>query len=359
MMFIPGCKCCGCDPCTAECDTTPDANFEVVYQANDTDGALQWAGDAMGPIDGPYPGFEGSGPFSQTITLAENFSVTMPGTRFPCYARIKFWRNVGGGEGSETVTSSVTITCNSGKVDIGPVVLSEGESAYFGPDPEVSGATYRLLSLDAIPLVSGGDDQSLAVIASPIYGGTAECSPSSISVTATISWSNAAIQHNLYGTFVECYDELPPGDPGDCLDCDGTPTPAPETVYLTISNFDGGGAVDGNGDPINYDGTYALSLLTPSQTTCAAYYGAASGLVARLQNGGYTTGYSIGMSANTPSTPPDGLSFLYQVPTGNQLNPVLCGTGTLSGSLNYHWIRLWPPGSGEYGSLSYDYEFSS
>ena len=81
LLGAQGCQQCECKPCiacTAECDTTPDANFEVVYQANDTDGALQWAGDAMGPIDGPYPGFEGSGPFSQTISLAEDFSVTMP-----------------------------------------------------------------------------------------------------------------------------------------------------------------------------------------------------------------------------------------------------------------------------------------
>lgn len=272
MAFSMGCfACCvPCDPCDAACDETPDEAFAVVYQVEDNRANLTWTGDAMGPIDGPWPGFESGTAFSQTIT---SNGIVLPGSRFPCYFRLKLWRNVGGGEGSETLASQrVTISCTEGKLDLGFVALNAGESVEFNPNPASASqnATYVFPST-AIQLDENGGDRHAFPPAFGWIGGRALCAGTIVSVQAHIEWTNGLIQHNLYGEFVECFDELPPGDPGDCLDCDGTPTPAPDTVYLTISNFDGGGAVDANDDPIVLDGTYAIPLSNGYPVSCHDY----------------------------------------------------------------------------------------
>jgi len=43
-------------------------------------------------------------------------------------------------------------------------------------------------------------------------------------------------------------------------------TTPPTNLYLTISNFDGGGVEDVDGNPLNVDGTYALEY-----TSCLSY----------------------------------------------------------------------------------------
>jgi hypothetical protein len=364
-----GCQKCDCKPCQAceaACDETPDSNFQTVYQANDTDGVLSWSGDAMGPIDGPFTGFEGSGPFSQTIGMAEGFSVVLPGTRFPCYARLRVWKNISGGTGSEAVTSSITITCTSGRIRVGMFELSGGESLSIGPASHTSTATYRIDNDDPIPSVAGDMDQSLSY---PFgwFGAEAICSPATLSLTASISWSNADIQHSLYGQFMECYDDLPPGDPDDCLDCDGTLTPAPDAIYLTISNFDGGGAVDANNATIDYDGTYALDL-TPTALECARY-------VAFLPppNVANVPPLSLGQAATTASVSGgvSGFGFIGNNTSGGVLvSPLLlfsfaagdmitmlCGGAAVSGSYSGSWILA--SGSGAAPSLSFDWELST
>jgi hypothetical protein len=367
-----GCQKCGCKPCQAceaACDDTPDSNFQTVYQANDTDGVLSWSGDAMGPIDGPFTGFEGSGPFSQTIGMAEDFSVVLPGTRFPCYARLSVWKNISGGTGSETVTSSITITCTSGRIRVGMFELSGGESLFIGPASYTSTATYRIDNDDPIPSVAGDMDQSL----SPPFGwfsAEAVCSPATLSFTASISWSNADIQHSLYGRFIECYDDLPPGDPGDCLDCAGIPTPAPDTVYLTISNFDGGGAVDANGTTINYDGTYAFDL-TPSVTECARYLGDMAIFPINQPNLGGSLGPAAGFQVIAPSgasfavqankTAGDGGGYMYfavfhQFAAG-AFNEMACGGDPVTGSVSGEWKTIGQGASGY--DISFDWEISS
>ncbi len=272
MMFIPGCPCC-CAECTAECDTTPDANFATVYQANDTDGTLQWTGDAMGPIDGPYPGFEGDGPFSQTISLAEDFSVTMPGARFPCYFRVQFWRNVSGGTGSEALASqSVRINCLSGKVDVGVVVLLAGESVEWTTTPDDSDATY-VFDGSPVTLMSGDEDQS----GSPPFGwagGVALCDGTTVNVTASIGWENDAIQHSLYGRFMECFDAECP------LPCEGGEQDAPDQIYLSVTNVSENDFGSGFNPP-DIAGEYTLPLIRNCRE-----YGDAFGL-----SGGSLTAY--------------------------------------------------------------------
>ncbi len=299
MAFGLGCfSCCqGCVPCNAACDTTPGEAFNVVYQVEDSRANLTWTGDAMGPIDGPWPGFEGGTVFSQTIT---SNGIALPGTRFPCFFRLKLWRNVGGGDGSESLTSQwVRVSCVQGKLDFGFLVLNAGESVEFTPNPENASelSTYvvesTLITLDG----NAGDRHAFPPLSLGIAG-SALCADTIVSVQARIEWTNSLIQHNLYGQFVECYDEinLPPESPGDCLDCDGTPAPAPETVYLTISNFDRGGMyqLDGIGGGLinntelpSQDGEYALSLVPPLAGSCSRH---SMSLSMGIFNGGWTSG---------------------------------------------------------------------
>ena len=223
------CSCQACVPCDAVCDETPDEAFAVVYQVEDQRANLTWTGDAMGPIDGPWPGFESGTVFSQTIT---SNGIVLPGTRFPCYFRLKLWRNVGGGEGSETLSSQrVTISCTEGKLDLGFVVLNAGESVEFNPNPESANenATYVFPST-AIQLDENGGDRHAFPPEFDWIGGIALCAGTIVSVQAHIEWTNDLIQHNLYGEFVECFDEQ------ECeLDCSGTPTEF-GSLFLSITN---------------------------------------------------------------------------------------------------------------------------
>ena len=165
MAFGLGCfSCCQeCDPCDAVCDETPDANFGTVYQADDTDGFLQWAGDAV-PINGPFtPPLFDPGTLYQEITLADGASIAMPGNRFPCYMRFRAWRSIPGGEGSEAVTAELHLTCGSGRVRFGSIVLNAGESITIRNAPWSAGQTatyYFETSSPPIPLVAGDYDQS-------------------------------------------------------------------------------------------------------------------------------------------------------------------------------------------------------
>jgi len=226
--------CVPCDPCEAECDENPAESFDVVYQVEQERANLTWTGDAMGPIDGPWPGFESGVSFSQTITTN---NVRLPGSRFPCYFRLKLWRNVGGGEGSEALDYAyTTVSCIEGKVDLGIVQLNAGESAVFTSDTSLSfnNPTYILetasgaIFFDDQPADRHAFPPTLSQIA-----GIALCAGTSVSVQSTIVWSNDLIQHNLYGEFQECFDE----PPVDCsIDCDGTPVALPAELYLTLSN---------------------------------------------------------------------------------------------------------------------------
>lgn len=245
--------CVPCDPCDAVCDETPPENFGTVYQANDTDGSLQWSGDAMGPIDGPFPGFNGPGSFSQSLEQATGFSVLLPGDRFPCAFRVQFWRNVSGGTGSDALTGQfVRISCITGKVDLGIIVLSAGQSVEWTTTPDQSDATY-IFDAPPVPLVAGDEDQS----GSPPpgwFGGVALCDQTTIGVSAGIVWDNADIQHSLYGRFLECFD-------ADCpLPCDGGEQDAPENVYLSITNVSENGFASGVNPP-DMAGEYTLPLL--------------------------------------------------------------------------------------------------
>ena len=371
-----GCQKCDCKPCQAceaACDDTPAENFQTVYQANDTDGVLSWSGDAMGPIDGPFAGFEGSGPFSQTITRAEDASIGLPSDRFPCYARLRVWKNISGGTGSEAVTSSITIICTSGRIRVGMFELSGGESLYIGPASHTSTATYRIDGDDPIPTVAGDMDQSMSYLFGSFVA-EAICSPATLSLTASISWSNADIQHSLYGQFMECYDDLPPGDQDDCLDCDGTPTPQPDPIYLTISNFDSGGAKDYNGDNIDWSGTYAIS----PAFTCGEYRGQlpleidlgggasafmpAGSFVAPAFAGGLwleLTGWQSSFGSGGGMLPVHIRIPLKPEWAGtNSFVQELCGAGPITGSVEAEWRDGYYPFALSGYSASFDWEIS-
>jgi hypothetical protein len=273
----------------------------------------------------------------------------------------------------------VLITCTVGKIRFGALELSAGESVWITSDttltPPSPAPTY-ILEGTSIPLVGGDGDQSGSPPA--FLGGTlavqALCVDpvdgfAGVSFSAKIAWSEEAAYHVLYGRMVECYDELPPEDPGDCLDCDGTPTPAPDTVYLTISNFDGGGAVDANGTTINYDGTYAFDL-APSVTECARYLGNLAVFPINGFNLGGSPGPAGGFQVIAPSgasfavpankTAGDGGGYMYfavfhQFAAGT-FNEMACGGDPVTGSVSGEWKTI---GQGDSGyDISFDWELS-
>lgn len=280
MAFGLGCfSCCApCDPCDAACDETPDEAFAVVYQVEDQRANLTWTGDAMGPIDGPWPGFEGGTVFSQTIT---SNGIVLPGSRFPCYFRLKLWRNVGGGEGSETLASQrVTISCTEGKLDLGFVALNAGESVEFNPNPASASenATYVFPST-AIQLDENGGDRHAFPPAFGWIGGRALCAGTIVSVQAHIEWTNGLIQHNLYGEFVECFD----GPGTECsYPCDPD-IPTPGSLFLTITNTAIEFTSGFSGPSIDINGEYILSALPPVAFGCNEWGVVASATGATLR----------------------------------------------------------------------------
>jgi hypothetical protein len=247
LMMGAECANCGCKPCQAcdaACDDTPSENFDTVYQANDTDGVLSWSGDAMGPIDGPFPGFEGSGVFYQQIELDDGASITLPGSRFPCYANVRFWRSIPGGTGSEDLVSNrIVVRCVSGRIHVAGVEVPAGKALVIAND----GVGYE----DDEFIVREGDSPVLLVAGEFDQSGNspfwpisivAVCSPAEVSVSAYISWENPDIQHALYGELVECFV-------GDCeWNCSGVPTTAPNEFYLNVTNVTGD-TISGFGSP--------------------------------------------------------------------------------------------------------------
>jgi hypothetical protein len=360
--FSLGCfACCvPCDPCDAACDETPDEAFAVVYQVEDDRANLTWTGDAMGPIDGPWPGFESGSSFSQTIT---SNNVLLPGSRFPCYFRLKLWRNVGGGEGSESLTSQrVTISCSQGKLNLGFLVLNAGESVEFTTAPENSTATYVLESTPIALDDNGGDRHAHPPTEWQISGG-ALCADTSVSVQASIEWSNDLIQHNLYGEFQECFDD-PPDPPGGCkITCNGNETDIPVEVFLTISNV-----TEDNSPPSGYtatfpdiEGTFALPLLS----FCRQYGDTFSVTDGVMRVGVY---YGIGMLVDGyPFSAPNFTPWSER--GGTQIyiakedyEEFLCGdVATLSGTATIQLYLLGPGGGGgvNLGSMTFDWELSS
>jgi hypothetical protein len=240
-----GCQKCDCKPCQAceaACDDTPSENFETVHVSvagneNLTDGILEASGDTN-----PVPGYPGgsTGPYEQVISG----SATLPGDRFPCYARLQLWRNEADQEpgGSPTMDLDyqyVLITCTVGKIRFGALELSAGESVWITSDttltPPSPAPTY-IVEGTSIPLVGGDGDQSGSPPA--FLGGTlavqALCvdpvdGVAGVSFYAKIAWSEEAAYHVLYGRMVECYDET------ECLaECE-----PPETLYVVLTNPQG------------------------------------------------------------------------------------------------------------------------
>jgi len=384
LMMGAECANCGCKPCQAcdaACDDTPSENFETVHVSvagneNLSDGVLTASGDTN-PVP-TYPGGT-NGPYDQTITG----SATLPSGRFPCYARLQLWRNVADEEPSGSPTKEldyqhIVVRCTAGKIRFGAFELSVDESVWITSDttltPPSPAPTYIIESEGPIPLVNGGGDASGSPPA--FLGGTfvvqAVCVDpvdgfAGVSFSAKIAWSEEAAYHVLYGRMVECYDDLPPGDPDDCLDCDGTLTPAPDAIYLTISNFDGGGAVDANNAAIDYDGTYALDL-TPTALECARYVAFLP--IPAVAN---VPPLSIALAATTASVS-GGVSIsglvgnntsggvlvspvlLFSFAAGDMI-AMLCGGAAVSGSYSGSWILA--SGSGAAPSLSFDWELST
>lgn len=242
------CKCIPCDPCEQECTEphTGDA-FEVVYThynlgvqaGNLSDGYLTASGD--NDTSDPLDGMDGNGPWYQQIEGGFSFGPSV--TRHPCTIRVSFWRNnftlgptVFPPPAATLTFEEVTVTCGSGKIRVGETVLEEGETfTYTG----------------SIPLVAGGGDKSeddprtfegtLAI--QPV------CREASFEVKARIEWNTKQRQHVLYGLVRECYEIGTP-----CAEfCDGDP--APDEIYLTISNYSG---IEPD-PPYVVEGTYVLS----------------------------------------------------------------------------------------------------
>lgn len=249
MAFGLGCfSCCqGCDPCDAACpnDDQNPAGFEVVHGDNITDGFLTW-----------------NNPSDYARTISGTF--TLPGANFPCYLRLNVWKGVTSvpveGEPDLTTSTRLRITCLRGKISLGFIELSTGQSVQFGgSDAGAPPATYWLASGADFPTVDGLDSTQ-HIDNEPQwwnYGVTALCADSEVSISARLEWDGVGtgVGWELYGHLLECWERLPTNQ---CLDCDGTPTASPDTLYLTISNFDAGGAVDANGDPYDFNGTYTI-----------------------------------------------------------------------------------------------------
>lgn len=228
MAFSIGCfACCvPCDPCEAVCSETA-VGFEVVYSGNTTDGYLTWSGtanpvNAVPPVTGSY-----------NAQITGNFS--LPGDDFPCYARLRVWRNIFtmNPGATETPTSeSVVVTCATGKIRAGIFELLAGESVKFGGAAPTSGdgITYWAPASNVMTVLDVEDDQSGGVTTGWNYAIESLCSPSSGGITARVEWTDDDIYHAIYGEFVECFDEQ------ECeLDCSGTPTEF-GSLFLSITN---------------------------------------------------------------------------------------------------------------------------
>lgn len=298
------CKCIPCDPCEQECTNphTGDA-YEVVYTlyslgveiGNTTDGYLTASGSR--DEDDPYDGMDGSSPWYQQVEGGFSFGPSV--TRNPCTVRVSFWRStrtlgptVFPPPAATLTVSKVTVSCTAGRIRFGENVISEGESQDFDV---------------TFPLVAGTGDQSAddPRSAEGTFAVSPLCREASFSITARIEWTTSNRLHTLYGIVRECYEIGTP-----CAEfCDGDP--APDEVYLTISNL----SVTAQSGPFAYpsyteldsmsaflEGTFVLSRV-PGY--CGLWSGSASGgecegvgglpgVAILAWNGGISIGVSIG-----------------------------------------------------------------
>lgn len=252
-----GCGCKSCQECTRTCtnphtgtafETVYTLYFEGVEAGNPSDGYL----DATGDVDtsDPYDGMDGTGPWSQTVS--GTFSLTKATTRYPCYVRVSFWRSnfVLGANTipppATTLTAErITVTnspVSEGAIFADNVLLQPGESHQFD---------------NTIQLVAGAGDQSTND--KRFYNGMvsvrAACANDFVSFTVSghIAWNVKKRQHILYGTVRECYET---GTPCSTF-CNGSP--APDVLYLTISNYTG--PTYDAGTPMDIEGTYVLDRI--------------------------------------------------------------------------------------------------
>ena len=362
LMLGAGCVKCGCKPCvpcTAECDPNTPVGFTVAYSGQDD--VYIGSNVSANPVNVvPTP----AGPFyAEIVTIGQvvGGALTMPSDYLACLFRLKIWRNVfeKNGTPSEALSKqTLTIRCTQGKIWVGDFELRAGESVIYTTEPEtlVEGIyTYVIKLSNIFQAVAGLDDQSGNPPRYPAAGAYALCTPASVSVSARIEWTSPDIHHVLYGQLVECFDELPPEDPNNCLDCDGTATPAPETVYLEISNFNGDGARTLGFGTLNLNGTYALSL-APNAIACAHYEGdlpinAVGEYCAYIAQGRIRVGYG-GMlfDAITGGHPTNTLyssgGILYPLSmekrigaafSFQQWQDLLCDGTPISGSVSFRW----------------------
>jgi hypothetical protein len=249
------CKCIPCDPCAKECTEphTGDA-FEVVYTryfegaeaGNTTDGYLTATGDS--DTSDPFDGMDGDGPWYQRVSGGFTFSPT--GTRLPCSIRVSFWRNSYTLGPNTVPPPAATLTENTIEV-----IVDEG--ALVTPDGTVITPADGVVGVSSVPLVAAGGDASTADPRSG--GGTVSFYPkcnnveTTFTVRATIRWNTKQRQHVLYGLVRECYEE---GTPCGTF-CDGDP--APDTLYVTISNYTG---LEPD-SPYVVEGTYVVERFPP------------------------------------------------------------------------------------------------
>jgi len=366
MAFSLGCfACCvPCDPCTAECSETA-VGFEVVWQGNQSAPHMTWTGvtnpiNAVPPVGTPY---------YQQVSA----SFTLPSDDFPCYARLRFWRNVFDKDGTPSEALSVErviVRLESGKIAdglYGAEYLSPGQAIVFTSEADAVNYDPKeyivVTGFMPIALVAALDDQSATATGNEL-GFIAGCSGTQITATAYIEWTSASIYHSLYGTFKECGEDLPPENPptADCLDCAGTPSLPPPTVYLTISNFDAATVEDIDGNVVDFNGTYALDI-SPNAIACLRYFAEVdTGFVWQVPcaEGGGGAGRDKGkiyLSAQPPG-PSAGLSsidllagYYPDSPTNfrvvfapfvlvldyDEVIDLLCNGATLSGTTNAKW----------------------
>jgi hypothetical protein len=225
---------------------------EGAEDGNVSDGYLTASGDS--DTSDPYDGMDGNGPWFQQIT--GGFTLNSTQTRHPCRVTVSFWRN-NYTLGAATIPPASTALTFQGvfvEVSSGAVVI--GENVITPEDGEVE------IETASIPLVSGGGDQSEN---DPrFYEGSIsvapQCESASFSIRARIEWNTQKRQHVLYGIVRECYEE---GTPCATF-CNGSP--APEVLYVTISNYTG----PVKDSPYVVEGTYVLERIP---NTCDAYSG--------------------------------------------------------------------------------------
>jgi hypothetical protein len=255
------CTCVPCDACTRTCQNPYTGTefkpvytryFEGVEAGDPSDGYLSASGDS--DTSDPYNGMDGSGPWSQQVS--GSFTLDSTQTRFPCRVTISFWRNQYGVGVQSIPPPSTALTFQGVFVTVTSGAVRVGDQVIMPEDGEVQITTI------SIPLVTGSGDQSAN---DPLrYEGgisvTPTCESASFSIRATITWNTQRRQHVLYGLVRECYEE---GTPCATF-CNGSP--APEVLYVTISNYTG----PVKDSPYVVEGTYVLERIA---NTCDAYSG--------------------------------------------------------------------------------------